>query len=465
MNSSKRKQISQHTFDALVKENMDDLGMELDEALEDAIQTLQLQGVDLDGIITEALGSITSHPVVEAVREVECATSGVLSGGQISDASLSLITKALEGLLAKCKDGYPDIVSIAGRYGGVEACISVCNSQGNPGIKPQILALKTLNVLMGGVENREKFRRCDGPEMVMRLLSDNNGLHEIKLQVCTIISASAIGDELMKEKYMDHHAAEFLTKLLKDNANDLNLVVAILNAFCSLVAADDNRVIASKAFSNARIFAENGMVEAILATCGQQNSTSAVAACSALTSLAVNEVICKSIAEQHGINFVLQALDDASKQQNKAVARSACSLLSQLAGSDDNKDLIVSEAGFEKLVRIMSSFSDDPQVLQETFSVVAALVLRSPINARKAVQAGSLDMVADAMESHSSAVIMQRQACQMLRNLAARSPENRSAILDRGLELRIRSAKANHTKCKDAASDALRDLGFENYNY
>ena len=41
--------ISQEAFDELVKENIEDLGMDPTEALEDAIQTLSLQAVDLSG--------------------------------------------------------------------------------------------------------------------------------------------------------------------------------------------------------------------------------------------------------------------------------------------------------------------------------------------------------------------------------------------------------------------------------
>lgn len=49
MSSKWRISISQQAFDSLVKENMEDLGMDPDEALEDAIQTLTLQGADLSG--------------------------------------------------------------------------------------------------------------------------------------------------------------------------------------------------------------------------------------------------------------------------------------------------------------------------------------------------------------------------------------------------------------------------------
>ena len=41
--------ISQEAFDEMVKENIEDLGMDPTEALQDALETLTLQGVDLSG--------------------------------------------------------------------------------------------------------------------------------------------------------------------------------------------------------------------------------------------------------------------------------------------------------------------------------------------------------------------------------------------------------------------------------
>lgn len=43
--------ISQEAFEDLVRENMEDLGMDPAEALQDAIDTLTLQGVDLSGTL------------------------------------------------------------------------------------------------------------------------------------------------------------------------------------------------------------------------------------------------------------------------------------------------------------------------------------------------------------------------------------------------------------------------------
>lgn len=40
----------------------------------------------------------------------------------------------------------------------------------------------------------------------------------------------------------------------------------------------------------------------------------------------------------------------------------------------------------------------------------------------------------------------------------------RTILLGNGIEKLIRKAKMNHKSCKNAATDALRDLGLDNYN-
>lgn len=41
---------------------------------------------------------------------------------------------------------------------------------------------------------------------------------------------------------------------------------------------------------------------------------------------------------------------------------------------------------------------------------------------------------------------------------------NRTLLLNNGIEKYIRKAKQNHESCRDAATDALRDLGLDDYN-
>lgn len=46
------KQISQETFDAVVRENMEEFEMDLHEAVQDAIEQFKTQGVDMSNLIT-----------------------------------------------------------------------------------------------------------------------------------------------------------------------------------------------------------------------------------------------------------------------------------------------------------------------------------------------------------------------------------------------------------------------------
>ena len=57
------------------------------------------------------------------------------------------------------------------------------------------------------------------------------------------------------------------------------------------------------------------------------------------------------------------------------------------------------------------------------------------------------------------------QACMALRNMVARSPQLRPAVLEKGCERLLRCAKhAYPATCADVGAAALRDLGFDDYN-
>ena len=49
---AKPKQITQETFDAVVRENIDEFEMDLGDAVQDAKEQFKTQGVDLSNLIT-----------------------------------------------------------------------------------------------------------------------------------------------------------------------------------------------------------------------------------------------------------------------------------------------------------------------------------------------------------------------------------------------------------------------------
>jgi hypothetical protein len=85
-------------------------------------------------------------------------------------------------------------------------------------------------------------------------------------------------------------------------------------------------------YGYARTFAKLGiataLTEALQAGIG---SDSLVSASTALKAIAVNDEICKSIAESGGIDTLLRCIDDSGEQGNKTAAKTCCSLLSKVS--------------------------------------------------------------------------------------------------------------------------------------
>ncbi|XP_047978678.1 armadillo repeat-containing protein 6-like [Salvia hispanica] len=104
--------VSQKAFDEMVEENIEDLGMDPAEALNDAIQTLTLQGVDLSGIVTSVPGE--SNPVIECLGKLR------------EEKPLPEAVELLDELRVLCGDKESGNAAIAAKNGAVELIICVC---------------------------------------------------------------------------------------------------------------------------------------------------------------------------------------------------------------------------------------------------------------------------------------------------------------------------------------------------
>lgn len=458
--------ISQEAFDDLVKENIDDLGMDPTEALEDAIQTLTLQGVDLSGIVTcvPGEGGVKANPVIQCLDRLKQLDPDTKD--RIDQNDLDEVVELLDKLAELCAVEGSGNAAIATKNGGVELVCSVCLKIPTSGCERVFAsALKTLALLLHDLQSTETFRTNSGPPTVVCILDDYIQNFDILNNGFSVVAAASTGNEVLKESFMELKIDELIMKILSDpSGQSKGSIQSLYDAIRILLTPDDNRVVASQVYGYARRFAKIGVARALVDSLhAGLNSPGLVSASIALKAVAVNDEICKSIAESGGIDAVLQCIDDSGEQGNKVVARTCCSLLSKLAGSDTNKTAIV-EKGMDKLIKLSARFSDDPTILQEVMSLISVLSLRSPENAARAIEAGTGDLAIQAMEKFPAAQQMQRNSCLMIRNLVARNPENRTILLSNGIEKYIRKAKQSHESCKEAATDALRDLGLDDYN-
>ncbi|KAI6701289.1 hypothetical protein NL676_015613 [Syzygium grande] len=454
--------ISQEAFDDLVRENMEDLGMDPAEALQDAIETLSLQGVDLTGIVTCAPGEdgAKDNPVLQCLDGLKRIDS---------DFKIPIRDKEVHGELVALFDRLAHLcveesgnAAIAMRNGGVELVCSFCSKIPIECDGVLLSCLKALTPLLYDIQSTETFKNSDGPRIIVGILKISKNF-EILVNGFAAVAAAATGNEILKESFMELKIDELIMQILSRQREVC--IQSVYDAVRALLTADDNRVVASQVYGYARKFAKAGIAGALVDSLHEGiTSPSLVSACIALKSIAVNDEICKYIAENDGIDALLRCIDDSGEQGNKSIARVSCSLLSKLAGSDANKNAIIEKGGFDRLIRLSSRFSEDPSVLQEVMYIISVLCLRSSDNAACAIEAGAGDLAMQSMQKFPLAQQLQRSSCLMIRNLVVRNAENRTLLLNNGIEKYIRKAKQNHESCRDAATDALRDLGLDDYN-
>ncbi|XP_027105897.1 uncharacterized protein [Coffea arabica] len=415
--------ISQEAFDEMVKENIEDLGMDPTEALEDAVQTLSLQGVDLSGIVHCVPGesSVDDNPVVQALSRLKGLSSD-------SSDSENEIMELLGNLNELCSSKGSGNAAIATKNGGVELVTSVLPKLKKSGPHRGLdLALSTLTSLIHDLQSTETFKESGGPEIVVGILNDESQHVSILNSCFSVVAVAASGNEVVKESFMDLKIDQLVIKILKEHSGWA--FPSVYDAVRVLLTADDNRVVASQVYGYARRFAKMGIVETLVHTLHEGlSSPCVVSACIALKAVAVNDEVCRSVADNGGIDAILHCIDDCGEQGNKAAARTYCSLLSKV------------------------------------MSHISILCLRSPDNAAQAIEVGAGDLAIQAMQRFPDSEQLQRIACLMIRNLVVRNAENRKILLSHGIENLVRKAKGSHKICKDAATDALRDLGLDNYN-
>ncbi|KAL4309596.1 hypothetical protein GQ457_01G000740 [Hibiscus cannabinus] len=458
--------ISQEAFNELVKENVDDLGMDPAEALEDAIQTLSLQGVDLSGIVKCVPGEgggVKDHPALQCLDKLNQLNSD--SKHQFDAQDLVQVTALLNDLSELCCANKEDSgnAPIVAKNGGIELVCSICCKIPAESRHSLVSCLKAMASLLTDVQSSETFRSSGGPKIVVGILRDGTRDLDILNSSFAVVAAASTGNEVVKQSFMELGIDELILQVLSGQTQ--GSVQSLYDAIRVLLTSDDNRVVASEVYGYARRFAKIGIARALVESLqGRLSLPSLVSASIALKAVAVNDEICKSIADAGGIDTLLKCVDESGEQRNKTVARTCCSLLSKLAGSDSNKSAIVEKGGMDRLIKLSARFSDDPSVLQEVMAIISVLCLRSPENATRAIEAGAGELAIQAMQKFPAAQQMQRSSCLMIRNLVVRNPENRTLLLNNGIDKFIRKAKENHESCKDAATDALRDLGLDNYN-
>lgn len=477
------KRITQETFDAAVRENVEEFDMEPEEALKSAIDEFTAQGVDLSNIVqTVSGGDISQHPAARAVQELEDRLAAGDAAGMAAAAAAVAAAAAAERASGSGDKGGQALAVLhrAGAAGALARAAGACTDE------PPALAcvLRAAANLLGGSPRdlQAGFLKAGGIDTLQAALgtaADNASLAAAALQAA---AASATKNEDGKAACMTAGLGSSCLEALRQHQDHSEALQAACAVLCALTTADDDTLPASRAFPNARQLAKEGaalQLVAALQSHDQLPQEATVALANALRQVAANEEICQEVAGAGGVQLALKVLE--AGLADAILARALCSLLRQLVSSDGNKSLLVDAGGIELLGRLLATHGRSPAVLEQALGLLTNLTLRNPEAAEKALDCGCLDAVLELMrvmlaagasgygssangKENRGTTAAQRQACMALRNIAVRSPDVRAALLDKGAEMLLRQVKAAYPACADAGSAALRDLGLDNYN-
>ncbi|CEO96286.1 Armadillo repeat-containing domain-containing protein [Plasmodiophora brassicae] len=445
---SGRRRITQATFDEVVAENVEDLGMGRDEAIADARAQFEAQGVDLSNIVDDCDGP--GRRVLALVHRLNAA---------LDESSESEMGAVLESLKAECTD--PVAFDLAAGEGLVGAAAAIAQRFKN---NADLVAtsLSILKMLMSSA-NAKAMLPEQGAKALMECISGNVDDIDVQRLGLTLVGTTMAGHEPHKIAFHDAGLTPHLRIALERHQGDPAAFSAACRAIQRYVSDDDRRPgVHPHTFGRARELAEGDhavLPILFVALREQLNRPEQVATiCATMKTLAVTDAICGALSEQV-LDLLVQAMN--MYPQDERIARHAFAMIKLLSRNDSVKVEICNSACLASLLTLMGVHGSNDKVAVQGLGVLHSISLRQPDLCLKLADSGVIQLVTSAMRRHAGNVAVQRSAIGTLRNLVSnhRTKSLIPLILDDDAESLIRRAHASHEKCRDVAFAALRDLG------
>lgn len=449
------KVITQQTFDEVVKENMEEFGMDADEAIDDAVQQFESQGVNLSNIVQDSRlfsgqGDAAEHPVVSAIKNLKiCVDSEDSSNAEITDCIVMIRAECDVDLSRRCLAGnnqaYPALIQALEKF-----------------LTDDKMLQKTLLTLLSLTNGQPDLLDEHGCSLLMEMLDSFRDNEDILYLTVGLICNTCTKHEANRQMFVKRSLISKLTEVLNRHKGSEKLVTETCGALRVLTLDDDIRVPFGQAHENAKaIVTEGNALETLLNLCKDYSDNSGVLKelFSTLAKLVVRSEFCKSVMDMGGLDFILRALQSSVK--DKGVVKQALGLIKALAGNDEVKVEAVKSNALEIILVAMIKHQANSGVAELCCATIATLILRNPAHCTAVMNLSGHQSIVQAMKIHPKEAAVQNQACNALRNLVARTREYAEPILELGAEALINEALKNHPSCADDAKGALRDLDCE----
>ncbi|KFQ42007.1 PREDICTED: armadillo repeat-containing protein 6 isoform X2 [Nestor notabilis] len=446
------KQITQETFDDAVQENMTEFEMDPEEAVREAVQQFESQGVDLSNIV-KAVRPPASENGQKQKHEILLTLDAL--GKAVADSDLAEVAKQLVVFTAQCKEQLA-FRCLAGQNGAYPVVFSACQvASGDRNL--MLEAFYSLSALLDG---QPDLLDSTGQDLLLQTLQEYREDADMVLAGVRCVRHACLKHEQNRQDFVKGGILPLLTGAIVQHRHSADVVRAAASALRIMTFDDDIRVPFGHAHDHAKmIVLENDGLRVLIeaAKAFTDNSSVLSELCATLSRLSVRNEFCQEIVDLGGLNFMVSLLADCIDHPD--VVKQVLSAIRAVAGNDDVKDAIVSAGATDLIVLAISHHLANPQICEQGCAALCMLALRKPENCSVIMEGGGALAALQAMKAHPREVAVQKQACMLIRNLVSRSRDFSQPILEMGAENLITEARATHRDCDDVAKAALRDLG------
>ncbi|XP_032521938.2 armadillo repeat-containing protein 6 homolog isoform X1 [Danaus plexippus] len=439
--------ITQDTYDEVVKENIEEFDMSPEEAIKEAIDQFEAQGVDLTNIIKDlALGSGDKHLVLTTVEKLKELCS--------NNKNDTLIMNEFEILKAECSKDIAHRV-MAGKAGAYNILIDLLDEKlkmykNVESEENKQFIVKILNCLVALMEVQPDLLDKKGVDLIDSCLDLQND--EIIISTLKWINECCTKHEINRQNLFATNIGKKLKILL--GKNNVQLLCEVLQVIRKFTLDDDIRVEFGKAHEHARDLGVL-LLESLAGLLKKHTTPPLVSELMWTTStLLVRHELCSRADLRAELMSVL-----CDNYDNVVVIQQACKLITALAGNDDVKRDIINGGIVPVVVSLLGRHASNAPASALILKCIAALSLREPNHAKQFLQSGVIKAIVDCIKIHPNSSQVQKNACWAIRNLVSRCREYNSQFHELDIEALLNQTynKFNKEFGFDVKS-ALRDL-------
>ncbi|XP_028283488.1 armadillo repeat-containing protein 6 isoform X2 [Parambassis ranga] len=445
-----KRRITQETFDAAVRENIEEFEMDPDEAVREAVEQFESQGVDLSCIV-KAVPTVSSgdnqteqaHEVLQALDSLKIGNDSPGVTENIKSFTEQCSLEFAKRYLAAQKGAYPIILTY---------CKKIMEEQ-----ESMLSALSALAALTDG---QPDLLDAEGQQFLLDVLKKYQADSSVtRVAICTVRHC-CLKHEQNRQDLVKGGILPLLTGAITQHSGCADLVKEASSALRVMTFDDDVRVTFGHAHEHAKmiVLEHNGLKVLIEAAKAHLCNTSVLSElCATLSRLAVRNEFCQDVCDLGGLKLMMTLLADS--YETAELVRQVLSAIRAVAGNDDVKDAVVNAGGVQLIVIAMNRHMSNVAVCEQGCACLSVLALRKPNNCKVIMENGGALAAVQAMKTHTDVVNVQKQACMLLRNLVSRARTYSQPILEMGAEALIAQALRTHQDCGDVGKAALRDLG------